>query len=155
MKLPPILLAQESTKLDLVQVFQGSPTIYTVLFILSIFSISLFIYCILTLQKNTLLPPDFFQAIKEKLQDKSYQASMSFCEEKENLGSRLLLCALNNKKYGRKQMLVAVQEEGTRFSSRIFERLSLLSDVAVIAPMLGLLGTVIGMFYGFYGGSKI
>ena len=37
------------------------------------------------------------------------------------------------------------------FSSTSFwQRLSLLNDIVIVAPMLGLLGTVIGMFYAFY-----
>jgi biopolymer transport protein ExbB len=32
----------------------------------------------------------------------------------------------------------------------LWQRLSILSDIAQVAPMLGLLGTVMGMFYAFY-----
>ena len=31
-----------------------------------------------------------------------------------------------------------------------WQKLSLLSDIALLAPLIGLLGTVLGMFYAFY-----
>jgi biopolymer transport protein ExbB len=47
-------------------------------------------------------------------------------------------------------MIDAMKSEGKRASATLWQRLSLLNDVVIIAPMLGLLGTVIGMFYAFY-----
>jgi biopolymer transport protein ExbB len=47
-------------------------------------------------------------------------------------------------------MIDAMKSEGKRTSASLWQRLSLLNDVVLIAPMLGLLGTVIGMFYAFY-----
>ncbi len=43
-----------------------------------------------------------------------------------------------------------MKAEGKRATVSSWQRLSLLQDIAVIAPMLGLLGTVLGMFYAFY-----
>jgi biopolymer transport protein ExbB len=43
-----------------------------------------------------------------------------------------------------------MKSEGKRAGAAFWQRLSLLNDIVVIAPMLGLLGTVIGMFYAFY-----
>ena len=47
-------------------------------------------------------------------------------------------------------MLELMKAEGKRASHKLWQRISLLNDVAIIAPMLGLLGTVLGMFYAFY-----
>ena len=47
-------------------------------------------------------------------------------------------------------MIDSMKSEGKRASTAFWQRLSLLNDIVVIAPMLGLLGTVIGMFYAFY-----
>jgi biopolymer transport protein ExbB len=51
---------------------------------------------------------------------------------------------------GTQIMIDAMKSEGKRTSAGLWQRLSLLNDVVLIAPMLGLLGTVIGMFYAFY-----
>ena len=47
-----------------------------------------------------------------------------------------------------------MQAEGRRCGMNLWQRISLLNDVAVIAPMLGLLGTVLGMFYAFYDNNQ-
>jgi biopolymer transport protein ExbB len=47
-------------------------------------------------------------------------------------------------------MLDSMKSEGKRAATAFWQRLSLLNDIVIIAPMLGLLGTVIGMFYAFY-----
>jgi len=57
---------------------------------------------------------------------------------------------LTSRKLGTQLMLDAMKSEGKRSSTPFWQRLSLLNDIVIIAPMLGLLGTVIGMFYAFY-----
>jgi biopolymer transport protein ExbB len=47
-------------------------------------------------------------------------------------------------------MLETMKTEGKRATITFWQRLSLLNDIALIAPMVGLLGTVLGMFYAFY-----
>jgi biopolymer transport protein ExbB len=47
-------------------------------------------------------------------------------------------------------MTETMKTEGKRLTSHLWQRLALLNDIAIVAPMLGLLGTVIGMFYAFY-----
>ena len=39
--------------------------------------------------------------------------------------------------------------EGARQASSLWQRISYLNDIAIIAPMLGLLGTVVGMLDSF------
>ena len=43
-----------------------------------------------------------------------------------------------------------MQAEGKRCGVSLWQRISVLNDIAIIAPMLGLLGTVLGLFYAFY-----
>ena len=47
-------------------------------------------------------------------------------------------------------MMDAVKSEGKRSTGSHWQKIGLLNDIAIIAPMLGLLGTVLGMFYAFY-----
>ena len=47
-------------------------------------------------------------------------------------------------------MLEMMKAEGRRLSISYWQKINILNDIAIIAPMLGLLGTVLGMFYAFY-----
>lgn len=43
------------------------------------------------------------------------------------------------------------QAEGSRIASRLYSSVDWLADIAAIAPLVGLLGTVLGMFQAFAG----
>jgi biopolymer transport protein ExbB len=47
-------------------------------------------------------------------------------------------------------MIEAMRAEGKRATISFWQRIGILNDIAIIAPMIGLLGTVLGMFYAFY-----
>ena len=44
-----------------------------------------------------------------------------------------------------------VEEEGARQAGILWHRIQYLQDIAVVAPMIGLLGTVLGMLQAFTG----
>ena len=62
----------------------------------------------------------------------------------------MLASGITMRKYGLQLMLETMQSEGKRSTVKFWQKIALLNDIAIIAPMLGLLGTVLGMFYAFY-----
>ena len=52
---------------------------------------------------------------------------------------------------GRDAVVEAMQSEGQRQASALWQRISYLADIGVVAPMVGLLGTVLGMMHLFMG----
>jgi biopolymer transport protein ExbB len=62
----------------------------------------------------------------------------------------MILSALEIRKEGYQATKDMMKNEGKRHTATFWHRLALLNDIAIIAPMLGLLGTVMGMFYAFY-----
>jgi biopolymer transport protein ExbB len=147
---PPTGTEAEGATLDLAKVFQGSPIIYTVLFFLSMTSFVLWLYSILTLKSSDLLPEDFQTTIEDHLKHKRYQAAQALCDEEANFSASILSSGLAARKHGNQAVVEAMEAEGKRKGVSLWQRISLLNDIATIAPMLGLLGTVVGMFYAFY-----
>jgi len=136
--------------IDLGQVFAGSPTIYIALFILSIASIGIWAYALLSLRTPELLPNEPLKEIREKLSAKNYNEALALCEQKPTILLQMLAAGIQSRKQGQTAMLEMMTSEGRRSSTKLWQKLSLLNDIAVIAPMIGLLGTVLGMFYAFY-----
>jgi biopolymer transport protein ExbB len=136
--------------IDLGQVFAGSPTIYTVLFCLSIASIAIWAYALLSLRTPELIPQEPVQELKEKLLSKNYDEALMICEKNPNILFRMMSAGILARKQGQTTMLELMKSEGRRASHQLWQKTALLNDIAVIAPMLGLLGTVLGMFYAFY-----
>jgi biopolymer transport protein ExbB len=140
----------EGIVIDLGQVFSGSPAIYSVLGCLSIASLAIWGYLLLRLRTPELVPAAECQAVRDKLLAKNFGEALSLCEDNPSILLQMVGAGIE----ARSQNLAARQElmkaEGLRASSSLWQKMSLLNDIAVIAPMLGLLGTVLGMFYAFY-----
>jgi biopolymer transport protein ExbB len=136
--------------IDLSQVFAGSPTIYTTLLFLSVGSFCIWLYSIFALRTNTVMPQAKLQALKEKLLNKQYDEALAFCQQNKSILFKMMASGIVSRGYGQNVMLDMMKSEGRRASTAIWQKTALLNDVAIIAPMIGLLGTVLGMFYAFY-----
>ena len=136
--------------IDLTQVFSGSPTIYTVLFILSIASVGIWAYALLSLRSSEIMPSDKRQLLQTQLQAKNYELALETCKSHPTLLFGMVATAILNRQQGSATMLELMKAEGRRLSISYWQKINLLNDIAIIAPMLGLLGTVLGMFYAFY-----
>ncbi|MBI3901009.1 MAG: MotA/TolQ/ExbB proton channel family protein, partial [Chlamydiia bacterium] len=72
------------------------------------------------------------------------------CQKSPGPLTSIVMAGLQTRNLGAQVMIDAMKTEGKRVSTPFWQRLSLLNDIAIVSPMLGLLGTVIGMFYAFY-----
>jgi biopolymer transport protein ExbB len=136
--------------IDLSQVFSGSPTIYTVLLLLSIASVGIWSYALLSLRTSELLPKEAFETLRNQLHARSFETALDTCKNNPSLLFGMVAAAIKNRHQGSATMLEMMKSEGRRLSLAYWQKINLLNDIAIIAPMLGLLGTVLGMFYAFY-----
>ncbi|MFH1846814.1 MAG: MotA/TolQ/ExbB proton channel family protein [Candidatus Omnitrophota bacterium] len=120
-----------------------------VLALLSVAAISLVIYYFMTIQPDKLLPPDFLEESVSFLENKQYGEIKKQCVRKQNLIAGLLNSGILCMGRGKSVIKEAMQDEGKRIAGSLWQRLSYLADVAAIAPMVGLLGTVLGMIQAF------
>ncbi len=143
-------LANGTTHLDLVQVFKAAPLIYTILLTLSLFAFVVWLYSFLTVRQSLMAPADFLTQVRGLLLEKRYDAALSTCQKARNFSGSIVACGIMAREHGHQVMVEAMQTEGKRCGVELWQRISLINDVAIIAPMLGLLGTVLGLFYAFY-----
>jgi biopolymer transport protein ExbB len=143
-----LLAAQQL--IDLKSVFGAAPVIYTLLSLMSVASMGIWLYSLITFRPKDIMPDQFVSELRTLLQTQQYDLAKKLCTSKQNLLSNLINTGLTTRDFGPEVMLNAIKSEGKRASTAFWQRLSLLNDVVIIAPMLGLLGTVIGMFYAFY-----
>ena len=137
-------------QIDLYQVFSSAPWIYALLGLLSMGAVMIGLYTILTARASTLMPLHYRKAIQRCISRGDYDQALALCIEKPSLFSKMIAAGIRSKGLGHQATLDAIKAEGKRSSTPFWQKIALLNDIAVIAPMLGLLGTVTGMFYAFY-----
>ena len=95
---------------------------------------------------------DLFIKIKGLLLDKSYEDLLTLLENNITLPiSKILYTGIQQAPYVEEHELrQIIEDEGIRQSYYMKKRLFLLSTIATISPLLGLLGTVTGMIQSFY-----
>jgi biopolymer transport protein ExbB len=138
------------THINMAEVFVGAPIIYSILFLLSLAALTLWIYHLLMTRKMQLMPKEFASSVEGHLANGNWQEALALCRKDNNLLGVLIIASIAARHEGSQAMIERMQTEGKRATSYFWQRLSLLNDVALLAPMIGLLGTVLGMFYAFY-----
>lgn len=136
--------------IDFKKVYMSSPFIYSLLSLMSIASLSVWIYSLATIRHKDIIPDHFQKELKVLLENQNYLEAKSLCEKSDHLFASLINVGLTTKNLGAQVMIDSMKSEGKRIATPLWQRLSLLNDVAIISPMVGLLGTVVGMFYAFY-----
>ena len=124
---------------------------------LSITAGALVIYHFRSVVPSKLTPPDFIENLLFLLEKKEYEKAVSVCRQQENLISAIALKGLQKMSKGKAVIEEAVQYEGKARIERLWQNLTYLGDIAVIAPLLGLLGTILGIIeaFGYFKASSI
>jgi len=102
-----------------------------------------------TLQKKKVVPPNLVSDVWNGFQDKSFdQDALQKLKRGSALG-RVLAAGLVNLQHDREIMKEAIEETGRHVVHELERFLNTLGTIASITPLLGLLGTVIGMIKVF------
>ena len=109
-----------------------------------------YLFNIMTMNTSAITNVSVMKEIKNKLISNQFDHVIALCNEKGCFFSKIMAAGVNSRRYGLQFMLESMKSEGKRTSVSFWQRLNLLHDIAIIAPMIGLLGTVLGMFYAFY-----
>lgn len=137
-------------RIDLEKVFQGAPIIYLILLALSIASFGIWMFTYLTSRLPKVMPHVLASSLFQLLREEEYSEAIALCQHDKSPLARIIYEVLAVKGQGHDAMTEMMRIEGKRFTLPLWQRISLIHEISVIAPMLGLLGTVLGMFYAFY-----
>ncbi|NGX47700.1 MAG: hypothetical protein K1000chlam3_01081 [Chlamydiae bacterium] len=137
-------------EINLKQVFSGSPIIYSLLFLLSTISVCVWLYSMLTIRSIEFLPPKLIKDLRTKLISNQFDEALDLCVKQKHFFCKMLASGILARRYGLSVMVDTMKAEGKRSTVSFWQRINILNEIAIIAPMIGLLGTVLGMFYAFY-----
>lgn len=106
---------------------------------------------LISLRKGRILPGPFVKRFLEQLRagDLNRESAVSLCEKNNSPIAQVFRAGVA--KWGRPAVEVeqAILDAGERQSNHLRRYLRVINGVATITPLLGLLGTVVGMIYAF------
>ncbi len=120
---------------------------------ISVAGLALIIYFFITLRQEVIIPSAFTRELGRSLAAGEADRAREACRGDSSPVSAVALAALDYTERAREADPTMIKEiiegEGSRQAAQIQNQTSYLLDIGVIAPMIGLLGTVLGMLTAF------
>lgn len=126
----------------------GGPMLWVILFTGAV-GIVVFIERFLHCHRSQINSGEFLNGVRTVLKRDNVVEAISICDATPGPVSRLVKTAILNREQGRERVREAIEEAGLTEVPRLEEKLNLLATIAQLAPLLGLLGTVLGMIQAF------
>src|ERR1700719_2628045 len=124
-----------------------------VLFALSVFFVMLVIVYLMTIRRGAVVSSGFMATADALLRKRDYLGLLAVSnrhgEAIARVVQKVLDFATKNPQADLGQIREIAETEGTRVTSNLNNRVIYLADIGMIAPMLGLLGTVFGIIRSF------
>jgi len=105
---------------------------------------------LMTLRRSDIIPAGLGERFRELLAAGKVAEAEALCREQPSLLSFVLLNGLSEIEGGWTAVEKALEDATAEQSARLYRKIEYLSVIGNIAPMVGLLGTVIGMIFAFH-----
>ncbi len=144
-------VASEMVTLDSIMTAGG----WTLRLIMLLSAVALFltIYFLFSFRSSVLLPRSFMDEIGQAAEQGDLVRLKTICGDHPSPAARTIAAAAEQVEISGQvdyfAVRDAVEDEGGRQAGALWQRLQYLLDIAIVAPMLGLLGTVLGMLRSF------
>jgi len=126
----------------------GGPMLWVIL-VAGAAGIVVFIERVLHCHRAQINSTEFLNGVRTVLKRDNIVEALSICDATPGPVSRLVKTAILNRDHGRERVREAIEEAGLTEVPRLEEKLNLLATIAQLAPLLGLLGTMLGFIQVF------
>ena len=148
------VIASEIDSISIMQLFlQGGVAgqiIILVLFLLSIVTMYLFFERFVSVKKALQEDDLFFNSIKDFLHDGKYSSAIDLCQNTDTPIARMLEKGILRIDKTLEDIATSINNVGKLELSKLENNLAIIGTISGVAPMIGFLGTVIGMVLAFY-----
>ena len=131
---------------------KGGMLMWALLF-LSVIALLVFLCCLWTTRQSAVLPVRLVLSVESCIRIKDYAGLMSMCEHDGSSFARtvhvIVMFLQRNPRANMEEVGEVAEAEGSRQANILTRQINWLSDIGAIAPMIGLLGTVLGMMQTF------
>jgi biopolymer transport protein ExbB len=149
---PPIAPDYPHTRTVLEAILHAGPVMY-VLVGLSIFSVMLVVTYLITIRRGAVVSSGFMATADALLRKRDYLGLLAVSNRHGEAIARVVQKVLDfttkNPSADFQQVREIAETEGTRVAANLNNRVTYLADIGMIAPLIGLLGTAIGIMTSF------
>ncbi len=117
--------------------------------LLSCIALGLIIDDAVTIRKEKMAPPDQMASLKYLVTEQKIEEAIKTAGEKPSFLSNIVSAGLNEAHLGYQAMIKAMEDSAEALSAGLARKIEHLNVIGNISPMMGLLGTVIGMLRCF------
>jgi biopolymer transport protein ExbB len=150
---PPIAPDLPQRTKSILDTIIGAGPVMIPLFILSIFSVMLVIVYLLTIRRGAVVSTGYMATADALLRKRDYLGLLAVSNRHGEAIARVVQKMLDfttkNPGADFQQVREIAETEGTRVATSLNNRVIYLADIGMVAPMLGLLGTVFGIIKSF------
>ena len=149
----PDAVEQISHTTSLLSIVASAGWILVPLAVASVIALTLIIYCFFTLTEKSITTPELLERMEPFFENEDVDGLAVYVEEQPQATARVVdrtLKFLERHPDAPPESIEAVAEtEGNRIAAALNQRVLYIMDVGVLAPMLGLMGTVVGILSSF------
>lgn len=141
--------AADTTPSSLFAFIVAGGTIGVVIILLSFVGMGLVIDAFVKIRQDDLLPDTLCKQAVTLARQGQFTELKNTCKADNSMLGQILSHAIEEGELGLDAVREHIEHEGNRQLTRLHQRVGLIGLIASIAPMLGLLGTVVGMIDSF------
>lgn len=146
--------AEGATQVNMFSRIIASGPVEWVLLVLSVVGISVGLTRLFTIKQDVLMPEgladDMHNIFAEGVTEEAYEEALNLVDGDESMLGQIFYAALDKRDFGFEAMQEAAETVGASEHNKYMSQINVLSLLANIGPMLGLLGTVWGMIGAFF-----
>jgi biopolymer transport protein ExbB len=139
--------------LDFLEILAAGGIMMYPLALLSVAAVVLVLIYLLTIRRNAVVSDRFMDAAEAMIRKRDYLGLIAYCHRQNECMARITQKTLDFLTKYPMASFGGVREvaeaEGSRQAGMLSSRITYLADIGSIAPMVGLLGTVLGMIKSF------
>jgi biopolymer transport protein ExbB len=138
---------------NFLEIIQAGGVMMFPLALISVVGVVLILLYLLTIRRNAVVSDRFMNAAEAMIRKRDYLGLVAYCHRQNESMARVTQKTLDfftkypSASFG--EVREVAEAEGSRQAGLLSSRITYLADIGSIAPMVGLLGTVLGMIKSF------
>jgi len=133
----------------MVEIFERGGIMMYPLILASVIALAIIIERFFSLRKSKVIIPDIISVVEQFSSFQDIELAKNICAKYKGPLSSLVKIGLENTELERNEIKELIEDQGRQEVRDLEKGLTILETIAVIAPLMGLLGTVLGMIKVF------